>query len=507
MKRWRQVLHVARKDLRVGRGMLAVHAVVVAVATAAVLGWFGGILLHLLVLAIGTITMAGLVHADSPVRADAFWATRPLDPCAVVGAKLLVAAAALIGIGLFGHAVALAAHDVPARAYPALLTGPALRYAWWLALAALVAALTRDVRSFLLVLVLLIVLMQIGGGALLLLLERAGSDSTATGSTTVQVIILAAMLGVVARQYAVRDVRGGIRWALVILVVAWAVAFVVPATTNAGSPPNLPRLESTAVTLVPTPGPPDAGRFLLRVERDPRRPDVFYTIRIDRAEVRTADGSSVALPVREDRYVLAGPDAQVLAGVAGADTIGLGQSPLLSLDLSSAARTALRQPGSRIAVVAQVVAWKPRIAAVLPLEAGRTTTSNGVRYRIDEVDLDPHRARLSLRSSHVHWDDVPVRGPQPGPEFVLARRDRTAAIAFSMQTGSGSGGALVLPSRSSTRRVELGMTEMYGPDGPILPDLPWLADAELLAIEWSPAGSMEIRAEFEVRLPVMLRSR
>jgi hypothetical protein len=145
MKWHAQVLHVARKDLRLSRWLLLAYAAVVAGVGAAAAEWgvFAAVappLRMLGVVLLGTVLLAFLVQADSPARSDSLWVILPLRSSAVFAAKLLVGVVVLIGIPLLGQLAGLRAHDVAPGNLAGLLGQSALSYGVWLAIVAAVAA-------------------------------------------------------------------------------------------------------------------------------------------------------------------------------------------------------------------------------------------------------------------------------------------------------------------------------------------------------------------------------
>ena len=87
-----QAVHVARKDLRLTKWSLLLYLAGVALLTIlALLGvaiwgqllWAGALCVA------GGLLLGMFVHADSPTRVDAFWATRPLSTSAVYAAKVM----------------------------------------------------------------------------------------------------------------------------------------------------------------------------------------------------------------------------------------------------------------------------------------------------------------------------------------------------------------------------------------------------------------------------------
>ncbi len=113
MNWWMQIWHIAKKDIVHVRWLLALQVAVTGMALAAALDpgghgggqpgfalrithWMepvGGPYILFVVLAV--LISAVVVQADSPSRSDAFWASRPLHPLAVLMAK-----AATLGVFL-----------------------------------------------------------------------------------------------------------------------------------------------------------------------------------------------------------------------------------------------------------------------------------------------------------------------------------------------------------------------------------------------------------------------
>ncbi len=157
MKRSEQVAHVMNKDLRENRWSFGVYIALSVIATGSAVR-FGqngpaiGIAMPLLVL-FGMIVVASLVQCDSPIRADAFWASRPLDPAAVLSAKFTLTVIAVIGIPLLGELIALITNATPRSELPAAIVASAWAYWKWLLLALVIGAVTTDLKSFLVALI------------------------------------------------------------------------------------------------------------------------------------------------------------------------------------------------------------------------------------------------------------------------------------------------------------------------------------------------------------------
>ncbi len=134
-----------------------------------------------------------------------------------------------------GQSLGLLAHAVAAREIPGLLAESALSYGWWLGMAAVIAALTRDLRTFVVALVLFAVGWFVG-----MLAINAHLDPTTRSRTPppllVDTAVICGMLLLLAHQYVTRDVRRG-AWiagmlALGSMLLPRVVSRSLPAATN-----------------------------------------------------------------------------------------------------------------------------------------------------------------------------------------------------------------------------------------------------------------------------------
>ena len=152
-----EVAHIMRKDVRELRWVVAGYLFVLAIATMSALGWFGtqhsfdGLMF--LVVIMGMFLLASLVQADSPTRPDAFWATHPHRASAVMFAKLASAIVVVVAPALAGQYAAIAVLAVDGSTAARILAVTAVVYGAWLILTLVIAAITPDIRSFVMVLI------------------------------------------------------------------------------------------------------------------------------------------------------------------------------------------------------------------------------------------------------------------------------------------------------------------------------------------------------------------
>ena len=129
--------------------LLLLYVVIIAIAAEGALVPFGKwnplyVLAVVFQFVVGLVIVAGLVQADSPTRSDAFWATRPLRPMAVFGAKVAMTAIIVLGVAVTAQAMVMRAFDVPMGVGLPLLIASARYYASWLLIAMIVAAATPN---------------------------------------------------------------------------------------------------------------------------------------------------------------------------------------------------------------------------------------------------------------------------------------------------------------------------------------------------------------------------
>src|ERR1700759_4449556 len=96
----------------------------------------------------GLILAATATQSDSPTQSNAFWASRPFYPTAMLSAKLLYCAVAVIGIPLVAQMIGLAVYHVPPGQSVEILFQSSAIYGLLLLGALVVASLTPDLRGF-----------------------------------------------------------------------------------------------------------------------------------------------------------------------------------------------------------------------------------------------------------------------------------------------------------------------------------------------------------------------
>lgn len=512
MKWHEQVVHVARKDVRYARWLVAAYLLVVVVATLVAAGWLGpqeaSYLGSLLVMGLGLLLLGTTVQADSPARTEAFWASRPLDPSAVLAAKLLVAALLVLGLPLVGQAVALAAHDLPAERMPALLLESAVAFGGWIAVAGAVAAVTPDLRSFGVVLLLLVFSESMLGGVVSALTGWSPGTALPMAGT---IVIPAAWLLLLGHQYLTGSVLRG-RWLVAALAL---VVLLLPPSASA-------RLTPSAAS------PPAAGEVQeairpeeVRISALHRRPGNRVDVGISFGGLKPAHHyrllSPVVLVSREGEAVRVGLEERPAR-------TGLSRTPppldgewtwlsgeprqpdsyrqMLSLELSPSQRALLSRPGTRVVVRADLEVLRATVVGSLPLRGGAALAGGGRRIRVLTVENSPQGPLLELSGSILASDRAPqgsgamVIDPWSAPAPVLVHRGRREALALDLTTGSGGGGGLVLPgARTTTMTGEFAASRGRSPGSWPAVDEEWLREAELVLFRWVSVGSYPVTLE------------
>ncbi|HLL85132.1 MAG TPA: hypothetical protein VK420_20855, partial [Longimicrobium sp.] len=390
--KWRaQVLHVARKDLRLSRWLLLAYAAVVAGAAAGAAEWgaFAAIdpaLRTLTVFMLGAVLFAVLVQADSPARGDSLWVTLPLQPSAVFAAKLLVGGVVLIGIPLLGQLVGLRAHDVAPGDLPGLLGQSALSYGVWLAMVAAIAGLTRDLRSFLLALTLVAFCLLFGVRAVALGIGLSGP----TGWDTSPFIVAGTLL-LLAHQYRTRDVRRGAAMAIVFGIAVVFVPLALPRSAASATPATgtiSRQLRPDSIEIGEVDLKNGQAAVVMRVVG--ASPFHHYVLVSPTVRIRMADGSSAAVQVKEPLVSFTEP----IPRLNGLGILGEGQKfawhvARVSLDPSPAQRQALTAGQARLSLQGRLEVRELRTGAELPLRVGASAAHGGSRIRVTGVELLP----------------------------------------------------------------------------------------------------------------------
>jgi hypothetical protein len=506
-----QVFHVARKDLRESRRPFSVYVALVVLATAnarspSPLGVLFATPMFFVVIA-GMLLVALLIQADSPVRADAFWATHPLQPLAVLAAKTLLAVVIIVGAPLVGQAFALSANDIHGAELLRLLAASAAIYALWLLLAMVTAAFTRDVKTFVVVLVCVPLVVTVG----MTVLFSSGETNVAIGSGgsawSLVVPRFAGWFGVlgcvalIVQLYAARSLGRFARFAAVPLaacLVLWVFEGFGP------TPPDWMRTNGPAMPISVSlrnsdPRALAAGSSL---EIDVTTPSVpegrRLTFVANSIELELRDGTKLRLHMNLPTADF-GSARPALAGVTwrtpNADSLPVAR---LGANLDFAERRAVQNGIVRVSVNGTVLATAPRVAGTVNLARGAWLVNHGQRLRVRSWEFGSGTGSLTLQTWSIRLHDVP---PQPfgysnAIQYALVNDGRHEAIPLNSTGSTGGSSWLVLPgtdAQASSITLENRNFSRSTSEG--MPTDDWFRGAHLVVMDWVPVGRYSVSAE------------
>ena len=516
MMRVGQIAHVMRKDVREARWLLAAYIAVVAVSIASADGrltaspqiFEAGMMF---VVGLAMIIVATLVQADSPTHAEAFWVSHPLEPLAMFAAKVLLVIVVLMVPALAGQWHALAALDPEPGVLPRTLAMSAYAFALWLLISFVVAAVTKDIRTFIVTLVAIAVLIAIFVAVLPEFPWLSDSRQAIVG----MVAVVGSLL-FVAELYRTRDARRRTWVACIILVSAISYALVGGAPPSARSavrslvgPDQRPVIRYT----VRAPSTPEAAQLTLDLRMDSAPPNRRIIVSPIGLRLTAARGDELMVRFEPAIATLASPD---LPGSS---------IPWPSADSSShAASFTARLSAAKIIVARAGIAsgfadlrirlLEPEVVGSLPLTMGASVARNGVRVTIEQVALEKPLALLTLHEKALAKRDVPVENVYSSEgafDYVLVNESRHEARPMFRQSAIGHSGGMVLPGsdiRDETALFALrrrngssvimrsdGVTMREDIETPSAPgetaDRDWLRNAKLVIVRWIPRGSYE----------------
>jgi hypothetical protein len=540
-----QALHVARKDVRFTRAALALYAVIVAAA-----------LFHALTLAdatsagairslsdpldaamfvlvvLGVILAATAVQADSPTQSNAFWASRPFDPTAMLGAKLIYCAAVVLGIPLAAQLIGLLEYDVSASAIVAVMLKSATAYGLMLLCAVVVASLTTDLRGFIVGALVLVV------GFLLAVAAAPATISRWLVNPPFGLFLVLTLLtsgALLIWLYRRRDVT---RVAWLGGVIAVGAALIAIATIDSPAVESTPTAMPRAVDIrvAPTgpvqfaPGNVSEGRMRLpiRIVVAAAPPRAQLNLRVDSAVVRLRDGSRLKarpfygfLAVDNGRGALP-PDVRLYGSDAGPQIFA---KTNLTFDADSAKIASVGiadlQVWTRVFVAEAVPLTTTRVGA-----ARHRVTTNGIRLEVaDTPDIPPARIprnsavrptglTISVVASRIR--DVRAPNDIRNVGVAVINESRREGIVVGADSYSSSSNWMVLPGapmntsviRLHTAAPDIGGSQRVAASipgvGPVMenasafrinpiPDADWYRDAKLVVVQWVPRGNYPLR--------------
>ena len=499
-----QMLHVARKDLRESRWPFIVYVALVAVAAARVTNWWSPsraleMAMFLVVIA-GVVLVATLIQSDSPTRTDAFWTTRPLAPRAVLLAKLLLVVVIVVGLPVAAQAFAISSFDIHGMALVRRLSTATSEYSRWLLIALVLASLTRDLKSFIVMFVCIPVALGIASDVWTSLFPGSVVFE-GSGGRFDQVVGWAGVVTCLALPfwlYAKRD--RGWRSLAVGTVAAACGLFEVLNTPSAPSPRfgSAVRGDAIAISLPPGKQAINPAEIGLQVRAISAPVGQRLTFRLDGAELELADGTKMPMH----------PGVSVLElGLTRPPS--LANSAWLTPDRDSAfsqvviVRALLQQQPllakgiKKISIFGWISAATPRVMGSLGLAPGARLAVPGRRVSIRQW-VTSGAQEITINSIELPQSADVSRHVESGSRVVtyaLVNDARHEAIPLTIRGTSGGSSWLVLPGDDVlTGELTLDTRDAFaGPSAGV--DSRWFEGARLWLIEWAPAGSYPVRAE------------
>lgn len=525
-----QIGHVLAKDLRQARWPIAAYFGLVLIATAHSLAWNAPLndVLDFTVIAVvvvGLVCVASVIQADSPTQANAFWASHPFAPWAVLGAKLMLAAVIIVGSALIGQTLGLAAHGVPAGEMPQLVFRSLWEYGMWILFAMIVAALTTDLRTFLLALILVPISLLIVAVVFILPRLSGNNGSTVGGADvnlrTVWLIALvggiAGGLALLASVYRTRDSRRYV-WVLGAFCAACALLLVQGplSGTPAANPMYNDGPQATFTLSLDNPQSlPIAPRINLTLTAEAPDQASRLVLSSVAAKIYVRNGPPIPIPMFSQGGMLftgngtfgtsPGADA-VLSSSSNiqldSTTRWLGpQSPRtihrgLSADLTAEQMAAVARGVDSVRLDGVIYVDTPSLLGTMPLTAGATLSHDALRARIRSWAHARGQANLSV---DLRWIPLEDRVARPramvmdeAQQFALWNPSRREAVELRGANRGGTGW-LVLPGVSVSNLsfdLELSADYMRGAAVPL--EDSWFDGARLVIIRWTSSGSYPI---------------
>jgi hypothetical protein len=485
-----QVLHVARKDVQEEAwplgGYLAVTAIASTMAFSQTLFRYGGPLATIVFL-LGLVLAAAIVQSDSPIMSTSFWGSRPFQPTAMLGAKVLVVSL-IVFVPAIAQYVALSALDVNGWQAVFVTAHSARVYVVWLLAAMVVAGLTRDVRTF------IVSLAAMYYATIVLtaqLWDRIGGPALWTAIAVSGAIALLMLL------YRRRDARRRM-WIVAIVVVTSAVTAAsmsepTPANATTASTPAAMRMPIRVEVLYADRLGKDEYlnlRVAAGADPGPRR----FVLAVHRVTVRLRDGT--AMSVGEKGY----SSVVVAAGNPLGSSIRWLHSesdlePQFSLQLSPEQRSAISKGVTGLELSGSVYVLEPRIIAMVPITQQRSVTGNGMRLRILNATPASDGGELNVETVSVaQLQTTPSLSLGPialrlRNQWALVNEARGEAV-YPVQPRSSSGlDQLVLPSlRLATEAPTLQLKQFQG----TVRDAAWFMGTRLALVGWTSRGRYDV---------------
>jgi hypothetical protein len=504
-----QAFHIAKKDVRQHRWPLLVFALLVALAAWSVAADREWIVANgLVVLLAGVLLQTLIIQGDSPVRSDAMWIGLPLDARAVFAAKVLSVIVMVILVAVLGQWIALASLDVPVTGLAGLLASASWNFGEILIITALIAALTRDLKSFLVATIIWFIASQFYVNFVNRVIgsERNGMLEW----WAVDAMVSGAVLLVIARAYRHRRLASSATFAVLLLLVTPFAPVLTRSATRSVLPSVAiladslrPRIETHPWQIPEVAGSGGRTTIGFPVDLVGASPGIWYALVEPRLHVELPDGSAREEDV-DSRFVWLSREPLQLRGgerwLVTPPSDARGSFPQVLL-IPGLAR--VNHLGARATLTGTVVAYRPSEVADLPLREGASFVDNGRRLTVVSMTSTDRGPQVSVRltTARLGSDLSRAMGSTRWQAFgyVLvdsATREGMPLTERGYSTAGGSG--LVLPG-SEGQRMRISLSYWEGrPDSLNLSTRNW---SSLRLIDWKPIGSFPITVTTTVTKP------
>jgi hypothetical protein len=461
---------------------------------------------------LGLVVSASLLQLDSPTRANAFWASRPLSPTAVLGSKLVVVMVVIVGLPLIGAAIGLGSLSTSSIVTTRLVTRCAIGYAGCALGVLVLGALTDDLRGAVVAFIgILFGTMIVGIAVASFVSARSGPMfpvflAMALGSSTV--VAAGGSITLLAFLYRTRARRVS-SWIAGALATSWLIIGstcpMVPSATA------LPRVGSKALLVVQ---PNDTGAWRDAARRLDIRltPSAGFPTRDERTDfqadsvtIQLLDGKRVNVArFGFDRTTLTYEPPPLGTTVRWPDGVGYVPRGHLTLEPQADVREEIGKNAKSVSVAGTATSLRSRPIVSLPLRTGESVTRDGRRIAIYGFSHDATTVDVWVQLSTVPRDPVPAALGDPTTiddlRFVIVNDTRSEAFLLQSKHGGGGSGGLVLPWIQIQTRFHQLTSELPGRErNDLILDDAWFNGARLVVLEWSVVRRFPARGETALR--------
>lgn len=504
----RQVLHVAMKDARQSRWLVAAYVAVVVISILSSLDANRPLQSYwtYLIILLGWIGAGTTVQNDPPLGPNARWATQPLHPTAVATSKVLFVLALTCAAVAGELTVTIVRYGAVAHHLDRILD-PAVGLTTIFVIATILAGLTSQLRTFLILAFAGYMLFTYAAG--IIVANTYGVHESTAAERAHTAIRVLASVGAYAALMHLYHTRERLRGTFLTVFVIFGALLLGSKLVRVGlfSAAGEVRVREATISEFPKPS--------LRIWYDPQKTDLDHGFNVWASA--ESDSNDVALMIEEMRAELATPTgtrtilplSDSFANLNYASEAYIGQSTLkiqfarnhsnIHMVLTEAQRDAFLRGDSRIFIHARVSAFAPKPAVRAPLSNGASKAAAGERITVAEAVHETDGVHLRLIRSSIN--DCPRDRFQTFvrlllPEAVLINDSLREAVLLSDRNGETRNEPLVLPGAFAQTRIADFTNDRPG-SAPTPRD--WLANAVVATIEWQHVGSVQTSTEVVTR--------